>query len=343
MSLFLCCDCGGSKTAVAVADNSGAIIVRATGGPSNFAYLGLDNFLATIKAAVESALVTLGSTTSSLPAPPESPYFAAAWFGVSGIDHPSAVARLAPALGALLSLPPHTPRLLIANDTALLAAPLAAAVIENPAVRTAVAVVGESESGVTGGAPQELARIGGWGWILGDEGGGFHVGREAVRHLLREHELAIIRGEPLSEASHTLGARVFAHFGVTSAPELLVLVHDADPSPDGPAEAATSAHMLIAREKRLSQLSPLQIALLLEPASGSGSTISTSLAIPAASSLLILGGSLVGVPAYRALVLAALGNRGHVFAGVVHVADAAEAGARALVAQFSGNEEKTDS
>jgi N-acetylglucosamine kinase-like BadF-type ATPase len=34
----------------------------------------------------------------------------------------------------------------------------------------------------------EIARAGGWGYIYGDEGGGFDIARQAVRATLREHE-----------------------------------------------------------------------------------------------------------------------------------------------------------
>lgn len=55
----------------------------------------------------------------------------------------------------------------------------------------------------------------------------------------------------------------------------------------------------------------------------------------AASSVLCLGGSLVGVPAYRAMVLEHLRRMGHVFPHVEFVKDAAEAGAVRLAAMFA--------
>lgn len=54
----------------------------------------------------------------------------------------------------------------------------------------------------------------------------------------------------------------------------------------------------------------------------------------AASSVLCLGGSLVGVQAYRALVLEHLRRMGHVFPHVEFVKDAAEAGVLRLAAMF---------
>ena len=58
MSYYLCVDCGGSKTAAAIADKDGNIVGRGTGGPSNFAYLGLDNFLEAVTTTVSAAVCT---------------------------------------------------------------------------------------------------------------------------------------------------------------------------------------------------------------------------------------------------------------------------------------------
>ena len=58
---------------------------------------------------------------------------------------------------------------------------------------------------------------------------------------------------------------------------------------------------------------------------------STSAPIYAKSSVLCLGGSLVGVPEYRNLILAHLAKMGHVFPHVEYVGDAAEAGVLRLV------------
>lgn len=55
----------------------------------------------------------------------------------------------------------------------------------------------------------------------------------------------------------------------------------------------------------------------------------------AASSVLCLGGSLVGVPAYRELVLEHLRRMGHVFPHVEFVKDAAEAGVIRLASMYA--------
>ena len=384
---YLCVDCGGSKTAATITDETGAIRARTTGGPSNFSYLGLEGFLKVVQSCVEASLRECGVEASKALLPvksDEKSHFAAAWFGVSGVDTPEAIAEITPRLTSLLSVPPNPPYFVLANDTTLLAAPLVIAHKRDPALRTCVAVVGGTgsiaasfllESPSAGGEPipQEIARIGGWGWILGDEGGGFHIGREAIRQLLRQHEAAVLSGSPLLPPSddpntYDLRTRVLSLYGVKSAPELLALIHDADP-PEGldSSSAGTSLplHRTIPREKRLSQLAPLviraafgesegkgggdplaisvlkatseelagQIALLLEPPTGPTSSI--PLAIRAKTSLLVFGGSLVGIPKYRDFVLEALKSRGHEFAGVEHVSNAAETGGHVISELFN--------
>ncbi|KAF8653324.1 hypothetical protein AX16_004024 [Volvariella volvacea WC 439] len=353
MSFFLCADCGGSKTSVVITDSNGTVIGRAFGGPSNFAYLTLQAFIAAVKDAVEKALRAVASSTSSEPIPlpivGETP-FAAAWFGVSGVDSPAAVASIIPSLSSLLGIPAG-PRLAVANDTHLLAAP----VRKYPDISHAIGVVGGTGSIAvsfkeTEGGLQELGRIGGWGWILGDEGGGFSVGREAVRFLLLEHDKASVTGPPAVQS--VLEKRVLERFGIMDLMEILTVIHDpgfasgVQPTPGAP------EYLSQPREKRLSSLSPLvfqsafedndplaksilrhcanlladEIAVLL--GDGSGRTVKASEAV------ISFGGSLVGIEVYRKLILDRLAEKGHVFRYVDYVDDPAATGAEGLAASF---------
>jgi len=355
MPLYLCVDCGGSKTSAVICDASGKILGRALGGPSNFAYLSIDAFISAVYATVNNALKTCSPPTiDPVPLPPSAAapgHFAAAWFGVSGVDSPAAVATITPALSALLGIPAG-PRLIIANDTHLLAAP----VRMHPDISDAVAVIaGTGAIAVTfrevNGKIEELGRIGGWGWILGDEGGGFHVGREAIRQILMEHDKASIGGT--SPVKSTLKARVLERFGVTDVLEILTAVHLPDPSPTVSLGADAPPYLLIPREKRLSSLCPLvfasafedadplalnvlhtcaailasQIAVLLGEGSGEAPR-----AVKAQESVISFGGSLVEIEAYRKMVLDDLAQRGHVFKYVEFVDDAAAVGAAGLAA-----------
>jgi N-acetylglucosamine kinase-like BadF-type ATPase len=250
--LYLAIDCGGTKTAAVLCTPEGTILARAIGGGSNFSCLGLDAFLKCIAGITSSALSTaLQSSVTITPATgPETsiastpPYnLRAAWLGVAGVDSPSAASLLLPHVSTLLSVPVE--RVIISNDTHLLAAPLRTL----SDVRTAVAVVAGTGSTVvsfregTVNAPLEaLARVGGWGWILGDEGGGFDVGRTAVRALLKQQDEGTT-GVPVEHG--TLREKLLKNFGINEVMDLFGVLYAPDSTSPLP------------RERRLSSLCPI--------------------------------------------------------------------------------------
>jgi glucosamine kinase len=86
------------------------------------------------------------------------------------------------------------------------------------------------EAGVPGGAGSVLiagtgsiaygrdhqgraARAGGWGYVLGDEGSGYWLGRQALR--------AVVRGSDGRGQATSLTPRVLAHYGLTGPKELV--------------------------------------------------------------------------------------------------------------------------
>ncbi|RPD53436.1 hypothetical protein L226DRAFT_617392 [Lentinus tigrinus ALCF2SS1-7] len=368
MSYYLCVDCGGSKTAAAIADKDGNIVGRGIGGPSNFAYLGLSNFLQAVTATVTSALQSFLPASEDdkplLPPPANEPLFAAAWLGVSGVDSAAAIARIIPSVTALLGVEP-----VVANDTHLLASPLGM----HDDVSAAIGCVSGTGGIVVsfrqkeGGGLEELGRVGGWGWILGDEGGGFHVGRSAVRHILWEADCASVIAPEKRNTASTLKDRVLQYFGIDDVFELLTVVHWPDPLPlippgteRGPNEEKDApAYTQIVREKRLSSLAPLvfaaafedkdplavrvlkhttseivdQLCVLLRPeVDAAEGTEYPARKIKGSETILCFGGSLVGVAAYRQMILDELERRGHPIKRWTYVEDAAGTGAKSLAA-----------
>jgi N-acetylglucosamine kinase-like BadF-type ATPase len=352
MSLYLCVDCGGSKTSAVICDINGKVLGSGRGGPSNYAYLTLDAFLSAVAITVNNALKACSLTGIQVPGLPlkDTSPFAAAWFGVSGVDSPSAIASLTPPLAILLAIP-EGPRLVVANDTHLLAAPVRL----HPDISHAVTVIGGTGSITVSfrdveGRLEELGRLGGWGWILGDEGGGFHVGREAIRGVLMEHDRSSVSGLP---AKSILKSRLLEHFGITDVMELLTIVHYSDPSPNTTFGSDSPRYLREPREQRLSSLSPLVFAtafddgdllalrILRECADHLASLVAVLLGndsdtrsrlVRAQDSIITFGGSLVGVEKYRTMILDNLAEKGHVFRYVEFVNDAAVVGAIGLAA-----------
>lgn len=352
MGLYLCVDCGGSKTSAVISDANGNIVGRALGGPSNYSYLSLEDFVSTVKGAVNDALkacISVTSTEPGLSPPPSTSPFVAAWFGVSGLDSPASVLEVTPVLSGLVGVPVG-PDLMVTNDTHLLAAP----VRMYTDISTAVVVIGGTGSIVVSfkeedGNLQELGRVGGWGWILGDEGGGYSVGREAVRQILMQHDKATVQSNPPPQSKLT--ARFLELFGVSDVLGLLMVVHFSDPSPSAITAPDTNPQYSMVREKRLSSLAPLVFAAAFEDgdplalnvlrtcAGVLASQIAVLLGestdafpklVKAQDSIVSFGGSLMGVEAYRNMILEDLARRGHVFRYMEFVADAGAVGATGL-------------
>lgn len=165
-------DGGGSQTRCVVADLSGRILARGAAGPSNPLTVGVEAAGEAIAEAVEVSAGRCGIRR-----------FGAACFSVAGVDRPyghEALRRKAAALGL-------AERLIVVPDAA---AALAGATGCTVGV-VVVAGTGSIAYGVN--AEGDSARAGGWGWLVGDEGSGYDIGRRAMTAALRAHDG---RGEP---------------------------------------------------------------------------------------------------------------------------------------------------
>ena len=129
--------------------------------------------------------------------------------GAGGIDTDDDAAALA----ALIQ--PHVPgaRITVVHDSRLLLAAGRAS--------TGVAVIAGTGSAAWGkNAAGEEARAGGWGYLLGDEGSGYWLGREAVRYSLRRMNQGL--------AADQLTAALLESCGVDHPNRLIALFHSPD-------------------------------------------------------------------------------------------------------------------
>ena len=153
----------------------------------------------------EQARACLVSVLSELGASPAAPVVA----GSGGVDTAHDAARLAGLIRSAGSLDPGTPVTAVHDTRLILAA---------GGHTTGIALIAGTGSVAWGvDASGREVRAGGWGYLLGDEGSGYWIGREAVRRVLR--------------LSQQVGAVE------RTAPEGPTTV----PSTDGPDRAASSA------------------------------------------------------------------------------------------------------
>ncbi len=168
MTIVLGVDGGGSKTHLAICDESGAVLGAATSGPSNWETVGLRGASDAIGDAIEKALAASGVRRDQIEA---------AVFGLAGVDWPSDIERLETALEPLRLECPST----IMNDSyiALRAgarAPWGVVVIAG----TGTVVAGRSRGG-------ETFRTLGLGRLLGDDGSASDVAEQVIRAVARAY------------------------------------------------------------------------------------------------------------------------------------------------------------
>jgi N-acetylglucosamine kinase-like BadF-type ATPase len=193
---FLGVDGGQSSTTALVGDELGLITGFARGGPCNHvgAAEGRAKFLNTVGGCVAAACNQAGIE----------PCFEGACFGFSG--GPADKELLIPEFAAVS-------RILVTHD-ALIA--LSGACAGEPGLIT---IAGTGSIAFGRAADGRTARAGGWGYIFGDEGGGFGIVRQALRAALRFEEgwgPATELGLKLAQATGAADANQLLHWFYTA-------------------------------------------------------------------------------------------------------------------------------
>jgi N-acetylglucosamine kinase-like BadF-type ATPase len=188
-------DAGGTKTVCLLADANGTILAEARAGGANLQAVGELEVEKVLHDVMERAIGDRQLLPSVI------------CLGVAGVDRPDDAA----AIRGLMRRIGYKARVLIAND-ALIA--LVAGVAHDPGV---VIIAGTGSIAYGRNAQDEAARAGGWGYVLGDEGSGYWIGRHALRAVVRH---ADGRGRPTALTPH-----VFRHFGVSRAQELVHAIY----------------------------------------------------------------------------------------------------------------------
>jgi glucosamine kinase len=159
-------DGGGTKTECVLMDDTQHILARSRSGPSNPLRAGFPAAVAALEEAALRALAAAGVERHSL---------AALCAGLAGAAQPEIADRVAASLSALF---PAIPVNVCTDlDTSL------AATGDGPAV---VLIAGTGSAAVGRDAMARLARAGGNGPLLGDEGSAYDIGRRAILAVLRD-------------------------------------------------------------------------------------------------------------------------------------------------------------
>ncbi|MGH9161094.1 MAG: N-acetylglucosamine kinase [Vicinamibacteraceae bacterium] len=184
-------DAGGTKTVCLLADAQGRVMSRAQGAGANLQSQGELEVEKTLHEVMEEAI----GASAIVPR--------AICLGIAGVDRDED----AEVVHAVMRRIGYRARVVVTND-ALIA--LTAGVGDGPGVAV---IAGTGSIAYGRNARNEAARAGGWGYVLGDEGSGYWLGRHALR--------AVVRAADGRGGSTALTRHVLAHFGIERPQDLV--------------------------------------------------------------------------------------------------------------------------
>lgn len=195
---FIGLDGGGTKTQAVLIDGGAREIARATSGPSNYHSVGQETAQGSLQAAMEQVLGQAGATWDQI---------GAICLGMAGAARPKDQQVIRRLLARIVP-PVH---LAITHDAEI-------ALVGGIGRRYGAALIAGTGAIAYGiNARGEVKRADGWGYLLGDEGSGYWIGREALRATAR----ACDGRSPQS----VLSSRIQAELGIQSCDELVNRVY----------------------------------------------------------------------------------------------------------------------
>jgi N-acetylglucosamine kinase-like BadF-type ATPase len=196
MRYVLGIDAGGTKTRALFADDAGRVLGGALGGGANLRTHGELEVEKVLHQVIEEA-------SAGAAVPPD-----AVALGIAGADRPADEA----VLRGILRRIGFRERVVITNDARI-------AFVAGSAERVGLALVCGTGSIAWGrNRAGEIARSGGWGWHLGDEGSGFWIGERAIREVLR----AVDGRGPATSLDRALSE----HFEIARPEQILYAIYD---------------------------------------------------------------------------------------------------------------------
>ena len=191
-------DAGGTKTRAILADETGRVVAGARGGGANLRTHGELEVEKVLHSVIERAEGEAGVRADALA------------LGIAGADRPEDYAVLREILRRI----GFKSRVVLANDARI-------AFVAGSARRVGLALICGTGSIAWGrNSRGEVARAGGWGWHLGDEGSGFWIGEHAIRDVLR--------GVDGRGPATLLEKPLFEHFGIERPEEIVRALYDRD-------------------------------------------------------------------------------------------------------------------
>ena len=342
---FLAIDGGGTKCKVAIATSTAGVVARASSGACNVNSVSVDQLIERIQLATMDAIQQIPSHHRSNSQNSQQQQqqqqqkmlpFVKVWAGLAGFLNSNNREAVQRGLEKTLSVSSEKGSLILTSDDAL----LGSCISDDRHVESGIVVIAGTGAVATafrksttlaGQDINRIARSGGWGFILGDPGSAFDIGRRAVQAVLADREQR--QGDGVGEIEPTaLEQGIIRQLGCKRSELLPCILRDDGGYGQQPKHrVATLAHVVTSLGFRDEDEQAL--AILRDAARSVAQCIrplTKSQISEPGRSVLVLGGGLMQVAAYQKLVLKACEEEGvKPFKKVVAIDDAS-----ALAAEY---------
>lgn len=211
--LWIGIDGGGTKTIAVIGDEHGYLFAIAKGSSGNLTAISSGQLYTLINNLIDQLLMKTGAALSDVET-----VFAA----MAGADRQTEQQKI---YNTFQQSPIHA-KLKVQSD-------IHAALAAGAWGREGTLIIAGTGAIVFGYEQQKTFRIGGWGYLLGDEGSGYHLGQLAIRSVLKANDDQV----PLKSFQKA----ILTHFNVLSPDQLITKVY----SSANPVAAISSVSRLV--------------------------------------------------------------------------------------------------
>jgi N-acetylglucosamine kinase-like BadF-type ATPase len=164
-------DGGGTKTTAQIADLQGVVLAETQGGPSNFQIVGLEESARIVLDLIETCCHSVGCSVSEIDS---------VVAGLAGAGRKEDQRRICDEVqNAAQNRGVYLREFRIESDARIA---LEGAFRGEPGI---VLIGGTGSIAFAKDFKGKIQRVGGWGRLIGDEGGGYEIGRQGVRAVAR--------------------------------------------------------------------------------------------------------------------------------------------------------------
>lgn len=195
--LWIGIDGGGTKTTAVIGDESGRLLAVAKGSSGNLTAISTEQLYTLANELIDQLLIRTG-----VPFTDVEMVFAA----MAGADRQAEQLKIYDAF----KQSPVLEKLKIQSD-------IHAALAAGTWGREGTLLIAGTGAIIFGYEQQKTFRVGGWGYLLGDEGSGYHLGKLAIRSVLKAHDDKVLL-KPFQE-------KILTHFNVLSPDQLITKIY----------------------------------------------------------------------------------------------------------------------